>query len=56
MTKYDIYTLNYFYSSEQQFFKDVIQEVCAENTWWSRKCQESCYTMTEFVEKRQRRM
>lgn len=42
------------FSSEQRLFHSIVDDVCAENTWWSRKCQESCYTLAEFKEKRQR--
>lgn len=41
-------------SSEQRLFHAIVKEVEAENMWWSRKCQESSYTLAEFTEKRQR--
>ncbi|KAK8823827.1 hypothetical protein WA538_001118 [Blastocystis sp. DL] len=39
-------------SSEQVLFRQIVEDVTAENGWWQRKCQEMEYSSVEFSSKK----
>ena len=39
-------------SSEQVLFRQIVEDVTAENRWWQRKCQEMEYSTVEFSSKK----
>ena len=39
-------------SSEQVLFRQIVEDVTAENSWWQRKCQEMEYSSVEFSSKK----
>ncbi|KAK8789425.1 hypothetical protein WA588_001310 [Blastocystis sp. NMH] len=44
--------LNKLTDSEQVLFRQIVEDVTAENGWWQRKCQEMEYSSVEFSSKK----